>query len=370
VKVENAKTLPRRYFGLHMAEGVAEYHDAGREPYRIFLNEATIKNMDPTYEGRPVYVRHVENVDLAKLQEEADGYVVRSFFNAADGKHWAEFLVVSDRGHEAIRNGWKLSNSYIPKAFIGGGLWHGVEFAKEVTSAEYEHLAIVPDPRYSESVILTPEEFKSYNEDKLVELKRLQNSKGETPMFEWLKKSKVENSTEIEGMSVTLPKSKVEKTITQLVNEMDAHEMHKKDDSAMAHPDHHVMVGNEKMKIHELVAKHQDMYNDYMEMKKKHDELTAKKDPKAESETTVNPEDPPSPEHKDNAPTPEELEKKKNEDEALRKAEKDKEGKTHNSKDEFYDMLDKAPQLVKNSAPIEVSGDAVARGKARYGSAK
>lgn len=375
-KIENEKQLPQIYYGLHMAEGVAEYRDAGREPYRIFLNSETIKQMDTTYRGKPVYVRHVDEVDLSKLREEADGYVVRSFYNSADGKHWVEFIVVSDRGHESIRNGWRLSNSYIPKEFTGGGLWHGVEYAKEVTRAEYEHLAIVPDPRYDESVILTPEKFKAYNEDKLAELKRLQNSKGEQSMFEFLKRKteKVENAKELEAMSVILPKSKVEKTLSTILNEADEHEMHKMNDDMMADPEHHVMVGNEKMKVHELVAKHQGMYNDYMELKKKHDELEAKEDPamkKPGSEEIAPAGDPPSPEHKKENKEDEEkaaAEKKKNDDEALKKAEAEKAGKTHNAKDEFYDMLDKAPEQVKNSAPISLATDGVTRGKQRYGS--
>ena len=177
--ITNAKILPRRFYGLHMAPGVAEYKDEttnNGQPYRIFIGEDVIKNMDSTFEGRPVYVRHVDQVNMDKLQHEADGYVVKSFFNARDGKHWVEFIVVSDKGHEAIRSGWKLSNAYIPKSFAGSGLWHGVEYVKEVMDGEYEHLALVPNPRYEESIILTPDEFKNYNNEKELELQKLSNS--------------------------------------------------------------------------------------------------------------------------------------------------------------------------------------------------
>src|SRR4051812_29447530 len=105
--IKNAKTLPQVFYGLHMVPGVAEYNDPEREPYRILIGETTIKNMDPTFQGKPVYVDHVEEVNLENLQQEADGYVLESFYNKLDGKHWVKFIVVSDRGKEAIQKGWK-----------------------------------------------------------------------------------------------------------------------------------------------------------------------------------------------------------------------------------------------------------------------
>ena len=62
MKVKNAKSLPEIYYGLHMVEGTAEYSEAGKEPYRIYIGETTIKNMNPTFQGKPVYVDHVDEV--------------------------------------------------------------------------------------------------------------------------------------------------------------------------------------------------------------------------------------------------------------------------------------------------------------------
>src|SRR5689334_328672 len=101
MKIENAKTLPKIYYGLHFLPGTAEYREPAKEPYRIFIGEEAIKNMNASFAGRPVYVHHVDEVNLDKIQE-ADGYVVESFYNKNDGKTWAKFIVVSDRAHEAI----------------------------------------------------------------------------------------------------------------------------------------------------------------------------------------------------------------------------------------------------------------------------
>jgi len=357
--IKNAKSNPKVYYGLHMVEGVAEYNEPGKEMYRIIVRESAIKNMDPTFEGRPVYVDHVDGVDLEKIQEEADGYVTESFFNQADGKHWCKFIVVSDRGHEAIRNGWKLSNAYIPKSFGSGGLWHGVEYDKEVISGEYEHLAIVRNPRYEESVILTPEQFKEYNGKKELELKRLSNSKKEKKvgLLNLFKKEKIENAADLEQVSVTLPKSKKEMTILEAVAIADA----VTNAHGYANGEHLVKCGEEEMSVNEMVEKYGAMKsemdkaaetkkNSEEEEKKKENE--GKEEPKAENEAE---EDKP----KQNE---EEEKKKENTDD------KDADDMKPKKNSHFEDLKNAPKVAVNNSGKIELSEDKVARGKSRYGS--
>jgi len=340
-----------------MVEGVAQYKEPGKDPFTIMIGEDAIKNMDPTFDGRPVYVQHVDDVDLSKLQEEADGYVVKSFYNKSDGKHWVEFIVVSDKGHAAVMNGWKLSNAYLPKRMGNGGEWHGLEYSKEVLEGEYEHLAIVPNPRYQESVILTPDEFKSYNSGKETELLKIANSKqGENSMLNFFKKTKVENGKELEGMMVTLPKSKKEVDHVTIINNADEHEMHKEEH--MANMEHHVMVGNEKMKLNELVGKHLELKDAYEKLKggsgddEMHNDEDADAKKKAlelaaheEKEMAAKKANEEKAEH----------EKKMNADKAKKQAE--------------FDKLKNAEANARKNAPvIELAQDQVARGKQRYGS--
>lgn len=390
-KVENAKTPPKIYYGLHMLPGVAEYRDAGTEPYRIFVSEDTIKNMDASFAGKPLFVQHVDEVNLENIQNEADGYVIESFFNKQDGKHWAKFIVVSDKGHEAISSGWKLSNAYIPKKFSGGGLWNGVEYLKEIVEGEYEHLALVPNPRYAESIIYTPEQFKRYNEDKENELKKVANSnhKGEKSMLNFFKKAKVENATDLENMSVVLPKTKKEVSISQLVNEMD--DMYKKDEGkdpkapAMANVEDHVKMNEDVMKVKDMMEKHMNLQKEYNELKEAHEKLMgdhealkkqaadagldmgeehADKD-KAASDKTENEEGLDMGEDKgkkDKDASDKTENKKKNELEAAKlEAAKKAEAKKK------AEALKNAPfNLPKD--PIKVDLDKAERGRARYGS--
>lgn len=373
--------MPKIFYGMHFQEGLAEYEN---EKDRLLIRENTIKQMNPTFAGRPVYVNH-QTVNEDKIQQEADGYVVESFFNKFDGKHWAKFIVVSQKGIEAIQKGWKLSNSYIVKNNAIGGRWHNIEYSSEVIDAEFDHLAIVERPRYEESIILTPEQFKAYNSKKEAELKILQNSIDELPykgrkiklqktgsqyqaycdgmgftvygktpdeaierakqkvdannkgnsMFgKIFKKTAVENEVEILNAVITLKNGK-EISIADLIKKNEVEVEEPKNESK-------VKVGEEEMTVNELVEK-------YMELKNKMNE-----DDKAKKEL----------EEKSNAEklAKEEEEKKKNAEEAAAKAKAEEEAKKN------LNAIQNAHNNVVTSTVVETSTNKVARGKKLYGS--
>jgi hypothetical protein len=257
---------------MHFYPGVARYEQPGQEPFTVLINENVIREMGPSFAGRPIYVQHTDDVpeNLETLREEADGWVVESFYNKADGKHWAKFIVVSDEAMAAIKDGWKLSNAYIPECVDEPGMWNAVPYDRKVVSGEFEHLAIVQNPRYEESVIMTPEQFKSYNEKKTVELTRLANSKdkqGEPKMkLNIFKRAKIENGVDLDGMIVELPKSKKEMSLTKVVEEYDKI----MNMNGYANGDHMVKVGDkDEMSVNDLVKKHIEMANEMEAMKTK-----------------------------------------------------------------------------------------------------
>ena len=344
MKVQNAKQMPKVYYGLHMEIGVAEYFEFKGKP-RLYVTEEVCKQMDATFPGCPVYVSHVEKVNVDEIQA-ADGYVVESFFNKSDGKHWAKFIVVSDRGHDAIENKhWKLSNSYHIDMKKGGGRWHGVEYDLEVLEAHYDHLAIVQNPRYESSVILTPDEFKEYNLRKEQEMLQVANSKPKEKkkekkgMFNFLKTEKVDNGVDLENLSVQLPKSRKTVELTKIINEYDQAQVDI-GKPMYANGDHLVKVGDEEMTVNGLLEKYQ-----------------AKNEADKEKEKLENEADP-----------------KKDDDKPENEADKD-EDKPENEIDE-----EKRQNAVKNfnkvkNAPhnqpakeLSLSSDRVAVGKSRYGS--
>lgn len=373
------------FYGLHFYPGVAEYQEAGGEPYRVFLNESTLRSMDQSFTGKPIFVEHVDDVEqnLDELRKEVDGWVYESFYNSSDGKHWVKFIVVSERGKRAVKSGMKLSNAYVPKSFREGGLWNGVSYAKEITEAEYEHLAIVDNPRYEESVIMTSEEFKKYNERHEIELKRIANSKGDSTMFKFFKKQRVENAIDPE-LLVTLPKSNKTRSVAQIINEADEKESDK--NAGLADMSHKVkMADGSYCNVGELMDKYKAM-NEEIEAfkKKKEDSAESELDVKAE-ETKVDVEgdkandddmdemeNERSEDNKENADDEDEDSKKK----ALQLAE-EKEKEVEDAKKKKNAAAAKAEKLRNaNVRPLnsqvapnlEMSIDRVNRGKARYGS--
>jgi Uncharacterized protein conserved in bacteria (DUF2213) len=365
------------WYGMHMYPGVAEYAEEDQKPYRVCILEDTIRSMGPSFAGKPVFVLHVDEIekDLNKLREEADGWVIESFYNKADGKHWAKFITCSEKAEEAIEKGMKLSNCYLPKGFGPGGTWNGLSYDREITSAEYEHLAIVPNPRYEESIIMSPDQFKKYNDDKLSELTKLANNKqGDGKMkFSFFKRAKVENSADLDSMSVVLPKSGKEIALERLINEADEKEM-KKDEPKMAHPEHMVEVDGKKMTVNDLVKAYKDacegmkkMHDDdmdpSMENEEDQDMETAKKEvPKSDSEKEG---------EKETLKLEEEEEKevkdaKKNEEDEAAKEKEEKKKNAKEKADRLKNAPDNAHQYEVKS--IMLSGDQVQRGKARYGS--
>lgn len=325
-KIQNASQFPKRFYGLHMAEGCAYYvHDDNM----IFVNNENLKKMDKTYEGKPVFVGHRDEVapDI-----EPDGHVIKSFYNKADGKHWVEFLVTSDDGLDAIENKkFRLSNAYHVLRKGLGGRWHGIDYASEILEGEYDHLALVPDPRYDESVILTPSQFQEYNDKKEADLKMLNNSINKTgvkSMFNFFKKEKVENSIDLESMSVVLPKSKKEVDISRLINEAD--EKACNEDMPEYAVEHMlVKLDDEEVSVAELVNRYKNMMH--------------KEEEKEENEEEVK-----------------EEEKKEN----LEEDKKEEEKKEINKNS----ILNAEDSFLSGVTNIDLSMDKVARGKTRYGS--
>lgn len=368
------------YYGMHFYPGVAEYQEPGRDAYRIFINEDTIRAMGPTFAGRPIFVEHVDEVDASvdELRKDADGWVVESFYNESDGKHWVKFIVCTERAERAIKRGYRLSNAYIPRLGGPGGTWNGVSYQKEVTGGEYEHLAIVNNPRYEESVIMTPDEFKAYNEAKTLELKRLANSKKENNAMKlkfWNRKP-AENAADLEGLSVTLPKSGKEMTIVQVVNAVDEMEMKK----GVANGEDKVKVGDKEMSVNDLVKGYEALEkecNDLKAMARNEDEDEESVDNEDE-ESEVENEDEESVDNEDGVDEDEEAKKKAlqlaehEEQEILEKkkanAKAAKAAKAAEGKKNFNKLKNAHRRDAEEVVHVDLAQDRLARGQARYGS--
>lgn len=171
---KNSRELPQthRYFVRHIREDFVRYNDG-----LYYIPEETLMEMDKTFSGKPVYIHHIdaENDSEERISEKV-GDVVKSFYNENDGWHWAE-IMVNDDGQSLFNKGWTVSNAHRPERIGGGGVHNNQDYQHIVNSSEYEHLAITDSPRYEGAIVLTPDEFKEYNENKSKEIQSLKNSK-------------------------------------------------------------------------------------------------------------------------------------------------------------------------------------------------
>lgn len=170
----NSRALPQthRYFVRHIKEDLVRYPDG-----LYYVPEEVLRNMDKSFSGKPVYVRHIDSKnDSDERINDKVGDVVKSFYNEFDGWHWAEILV-NDEGQSLFNKGWTVSNAHRPDRIGGGGVHNNQKYDHTVDSSEYEHLAITDSPRYEGALVLTPDEFKVYNEEKDKEIQSLKNSK-------------------------------------------------------------------------------------------------------------------------------------------------------------------------------------------------
>ncbi len=372
-----ANAAGTRFYGMHFYPGVADY----KEPFagRIFINEQTIRDMGPSFTGRPVFVMHVDDVeqDKDKLRGQVDGWVVESFFNKADGKHWAHFIVVSERGEDAIRQGYRLSNAYAADKMSAGGVWNDVPYDAEVVEGHYEHLALVPVPRYSDvPAVMTPEKFKAYCSERELEIQRISNSGEHKPMaLSIFKRTKVENGVDLETMLVVLPKSKKEVSLAGAVEAADTHFVNAA--HGMAHPDHMVDMGEGvKMSVKDMAGKYKAMGEEMAKNAKEKEDADKDDDKDMENDGDYDTAD--SPGNVTGTNETELAEEDKEPQKELPKAEKPKNSSDKKAEKTAEDASKKAAKAaadrVRNAgshvevAHVNFAMDQVSRGKAKYGS--
>lgn len=394
----NEKEENKVYYCKHIAPGVCAYQDE-----TIFIGEDTLKKMDKSFSGKPIFVNH-QTVNPETEKEDAVGYVVESFYLPEDGTHWAKLLIIDDKGHDAIKQGWKVSNAYKPTGFGVGGEWHNVPYNREVTDAYYTHLALVDNPRYEEAEIMSAEDFKKYKEAKKSQLEQLQNSKvenskqGEKKMFKLWTKKEVTNSDDISKVMVELSDGSAV-SIGEMVNSVEKDLKEKEDKKNECHNEDELMekvvkVNGEDMKVSDLVAafEKKDKKNEEDEEEDKAKDEEKKEEEKADKKNKKNAEEVDKRKEidevggflKDKGLTDEDIrfvmkkmekdayekdeEGKDNEDEDKEKKEEEKKDKK-NSKD-LLNAEEKANSKKFVGVVADTMARKLARGQERYGSAK
>jgi hypothetical protein len=297
-----------------MEAGVCQYDNE-----LIFVDGNDMKSWIPSFAGKEVTVEH-EKTDASAIPEK-DGIVSDCFYNELDGWLWSKILVWTKEAQDAISKGWVVSNSYLPIKTEGAGSYHNLDYNRKIVTANFTGLAIVPNPRYENALILTPDAFKTYQERLKNELKELHNSKGAKKMFK-LFKNKQEEVTSIDTETMVELENGQSMAIGEMINAIkknaEKEEAETKEEEAeKCNEDSEVDVDGEKMPVKELVNRYKAMA-------------------------------------------------KKNADDEADKAEKEGEKEKENSK-HFDELLNARSNVKPETKAIYTADDMDALGKARYG---
>ena len=127
--------------------GIISYRDQGGGIE--LLRKETIDAALPTLADKAVIIGHTFVTPQNRLELE-NGRIESWLFNSEDGKYHLKGTVDTDQARVLMKVK-RPSIGYRVCSFGPGGVYHGIRYDKEITGIEFNHLAIVDNPRYEES---------------------------------------------------------------------------------------------------------------------------------------------------------------------------------------------------------------------------
>ena len=366
--LQNDKRFSKRFYARHIKEGLVHYFEDGKDNLYLVTNDA-LKKMNESFEGKPLFVRHVDKINMNTLKEDKVGEVVKSFYNEFDGAWWAE-IMADDEAQSYIEKGWAVSNAYLPTEYGSGGVYHDINYQKEVKNGVYGHLALVDNPRYEEAVIMTPAEFKKFNEDRKQELEQLKNSK-ENEML-----SKEDMDALVASVQNSVAESlseKIKETVKNAIEEKIAEDKKNAEDedhrklireiAAVASKEDGDFEGGLSEKVKTIIGLAEKL--GYSKDEAKENACGKNEDEeKAEEKENAEEEKPADNAEKENECGKEEEEAKENAEDSEKKEEEGEE--KANSKPSFFEALKNAKQVICGNK-VSTMASGLKLGKDRYG---
>lgn len=99
-----------------------------------------------TLRNKPVTINHKDNIG----DDDKVGEVFNVWFNPEDGWYWCDGIITDETAQNLIQNKkWSVSCSYdFTKYDDNGGTENNIPYDIEFLDGEFNHLAIVNNPRY------------------------------------------------------------------------------------------------------------------------------------------------------------------------------------------------------------------------------
>ena len=133
----------------------ARFLQAGLVKYDFgvcLLKKETIDKFVDTFLGKPVIIDHKDYIS----PEDRKGIIEKIWFNPDDGWFWCSGTMTDEQAIEFVEKGYNVSCQYAITDFsvnTEGKLHNGNPYDKEILDGNFEHLAIVENPRYEDAFI-------------------------------------------------------------------------------------------------------------------------------------------------------------------------------------------------------------------------
>ena len=147
---------PKRYRALHITPGLVDYPENGQRS-TVLVKKPALDKMNRSFLGKPVFNYTHKVVDIKKAfdftseesEKHAVGVISDVGYDVESGYYFADMMIWDEETQDNISNGYGVSNAYVPE--VGpGGEYNSVPYNEEVTGGEYDHMAIVEEPRYGD----------------------------------------------------------------------------------------------------------------------------------------------------------------------------------------------------------------------------
>jgi hypothetical protein len=332
-----AKSYKTRF----LEAGVVNYPEQNQ---MVYISPNNLPIIAQKFKGCKIVIEHKE-VSEEQAQQEIVGYVSNVYME--DGWAWADFTVHSQEAIDAINQGFSTSCAYSAVMKKEGGVKNAVQYDDEVIDIREDdvitHIALVPNPRYDDSIILE-NSINNKIKNKIMNIFKFKSEK------EGSKELTLENSLfEIDGEELL-----VSEMISCYKNAMAEKKEEEDKKSKLANGDDKVDVDGEEMTISELANFYKKNKKKNEEDKKENEEM--KEEDKKENEDKEE-------DKKENEDKEED--KKENEDmkEEDKKENEDKEeDKKENEKEEEEE---KKGNTMKNSVDVD-KGDDINANRIKY----
>lgn len=179
VKFDNSVIEGRgRHFVSRFIEaGLVSYEDQNAGVLKV--SKEALDKFIYSLVGCPVIIKH-QRVKNNNVDDIRVGVVSSVNFNPEDGWYWCEGVIWDSEAIKLIEDGWSVSCCFVMTESTGqSGEWHNMSYDDELTNGLFEHLAIVPNPRYEEATILLNSKKESNKMLNIFRRKKIQNSETE-----------------------------------------------------------------------------------------------------------------------------------------------------------------------------------------------